>query len=128
MQLASERCNHAFRRRLRNVAESDSGTNCLLLACPFLRGYSKMPASSHGRSPCTLSAAAPSAEELNSKHESNRRNVGCGFLFSALEADVPTRSANSSFSGRITDCNRSGFGLNGSHQSLARLYCTNSKD
>jgi hypothetical protein len=66
----------------------------LLLPCPFLPGYSRMPCQhSCGWSPRTLSAA-PSPEELDIEHKSNRRGVGCGFLFGGPKAGAPRFAQN----------------------------------
>jgi hypothetical protein len=81
---------------------------------------------SYGWSPRTLSAAAPNPEEL----DIDIKAIGATRVWVFVQcskADVP-RSANLSFADRKTDCNQSGFGLNGSHLGLAKLHVTHSKE
>jgi hypothetical protein len=59
----------------------------------------------------------------------NRRDVRCGFLFGAPEADAPTwicKMPPSPIEKPIP--NHFGFSLNGTHLDLAKLHVTHSKD
>jgi len=59
----------------------------------------------------------------------NRRDVRCGFLFGASEADAPDLDLqNSSFADRKTDSQSVGVSLNGTHLRLVKLHVNHSKD
>ena len=59
----------------------------------------------------------------------NQRNVRCGFLFGAPEADATTWACKTPRSSiERTNSQSIGFSLNGTHLGLAKLHVTHSKD